>query len=164
MAGEANSMVSVYSTLCRWTATSNFINAVKRQRNLGLPTYLTVNQMNIISIFNISVSRTVEGITIYHPSLSRFERLYCIKMVVFANQPEDLLTLVLNAISCRDTTLATTTVNYVPRQALVLSSDSWHWEVIPLSATWLCTRQIFGFNPGNRHPSVSSEYDRSVTC
>ena len=33
---EANSMVSVYSTLCRWTATSNFINAVKRQRNLGL--------------------------------------------------------------------------------------------------------------------------------
>jgi hypothetical protein len=36
MAGEANSMISVYSTLCRWTATSNFINAVKRQRNLGL--------------------------------------------------------------------------------------------------------------------------------
>jgi hypothetical protein len=33
---EANSMVSVYSTLCRWTATSNFINAVKRQKNLGL--------------------------------------------------------------------------------------------------------------------------------
>lgn len=92
--------------------------------NLHLPTYLTVNQMNIISIFNISVSRTVEGITIYHPSLSRFERLYCIKMVVLANQPEDLLTLVLNAVSCRDTTLATTTVNYVPRQALVLSSDS----------------------------------------
>jgi hypothetical protein len=38
MAGEANSMVSVYSTLCRCTATSNFINAVKRQRNLGLST------------------------------------------------------------------------------------------------------------------------------
>ena len=36
MAGEANSMVSVYSTLCRWTATSNFTNAVNRQRNLGL--------------------------------------------------------------------------------------------------------------------------------
>ena len=33
-------MVSVYSTLCRWTATSNFINAVKRQRNLGLWAYL----------------------------------------------------------------------------------------------------------------------------
>ena len=32
-------MVSVYSTLCRWTATSNFINAVKRQRNLGLVHY-----------------------------------------------------------------------------------------------------------------------------
>ena len=34
--GEANPLFSVYSTLCRWTATSNFINAVKRQRNLGL--------------------------------------------------------------------------------------------------------------------------------
>ena len=34
--GEANPLFYVYSTLCRWTATSNFINAVKRQRNLGL--------------------------------------------------------------------------------------------------------------------------------
>jgi hypothetical protein len=34
--GEANPLFSVYSTLCRWTATSNFINAVKRKRNLGL--------------------------------------------------------------------------------------------------------------------------------
>jgi hypothetical protein len=32
--GEANPLFSVYSTLCRWTATSNFINAVKRQRNI----------------------------------------------------------------------------------------------------------------------------------
>ena len=38
--GEANPLFSVYSTLCRWTATSNFINAIKRQRNLGLIGYI----------------------------------------------------------------------------------------------------------------------------
>ena len=34
--GEANPLFSIYSTLCRWTATNNFINAVKRKRNLGI--------------------------------------------------------------------------------------------------------------------------------
>ena len=49
---EANSMVSVYSTLCRWTATSNFINAVKRQRNLGLRDTITPH-------FSITIKKNV---------------------------------------------------------------------------------------------------------
>jgi hypothetical protein len=49
---EANSMVSVYNTLCRWTATSNFINAVKRQRNLGLGTFMTLVTKYQISAIN----------------------------------------------------------------------------------------------------------------
>jgi hypothetical protein len=41
--GEANALFSVYSTLCRWTTTSNFINAVKRQRNLGLSLFVIMH-------------------------------------------------------------------------------------------------------------------------
>ena len=57
--GEANPLFSVYSTLCRWTATSNFINAVKRQRNLGLP--VKVSNRSItgyhLNTFTIRISR-----------------------------------------------------------------------------------------------------------
>ena len=58
MDGEANSMVSVYSTFRRWTATSNFINAVKRQRNLGLTSNLTT-VVNSVLKFMISGTTSI---------------------------------------------------------------------------------------------------------
>ena len=66
MAGKANSMVSVYSTLCRCTATSNFINAVKRQRNLGLGS-------DMLSLCNDHITNAVSC----EPLLLTTYKLYC---------------------------------------------------------------------------------------
>jgi hypothetical protein len=69
MAGEANSMVSVYITLCRWTATSNFINAVKRQRNLGLSAVYTGEKSVWQVEHRTNASPFVEGLRQFYISV-----------------------------------------------------------------------------------------------